>query len=153
MMNDENQRINATLDANWQQALQQRIIETADEYHYIAEDQWQQVLELDPVNDELAFEFRRLTRAALQFYFRAYLVLDLVETDSEQEFEQILEIVTEQHSELAEFLVKNEVASVLDEESTANLSQVYSVAEAVRTIVLELSNQLASTLASRFAAE
>lgn len=137
---------------SWNEALQQRIIETADEYHYIAEDQWQQAIELDPVNDELAFEFRRVVRAALLYYLRAYLVLDLIESDDEQELEQLFEITLEQQPELAEFFAQNNVIEILDEESEANLSQVFSVAEAVRTVLLDRSNQLAATLGTRFPA-
>lgn len=132
------------------QVLQQRIIETADEYHYIAEDQWAQAIELQPENEEAEFEFRRLVRAALQFYTRAYLALDMVETDAEQELEELLEIVLEQQDELRQFFQQNNVLEILNEESGANLSQMFSVAEAVRSYLLERSNQLAATLGSRF---
>lgn len=133
-------------------ALQQRIIETADEYHYIGEDQWQAAIDLAPENDEAAFEFRRLVRAALVFYMRACLVLDMIETDGEQQLEDLLEIVSEQQPELAEFFERNNVASVLDEDAEVNLSQVFAVAEAMRTALLDRSNQLAATLGTRFAA-
>lgn len=132
------------------QVLQQRIIETADEYHYIAEDQWSQAIELQPENDEAEFEFRRLVRAALLFYTRAYLALDLVETDAEQEVEELLEIVLDQHDDLRQFFQQNNVLPILNEDSQATLSQVFSVVEAVRGYLLERSNQLAATLDSRF---
>jgi uncharacterized protein YdiU (UPF0061 family) len=130
--------------------LQQRIIETADEYHNVAEDQWQQAIDLEPESEEVGFEFRRLIRAALQFYMRAYLALDMIETDDEQMLEDLLEIITEQQPELAEFFAKNNVAEVLDEDAATNLSQVFAVAEAMRTALLESSNQLAATLGTRF---
>lgn len=133
------------------QVLQQRIIETADEYHYIAEDQWAQAIELQPENEDAEFEFRRLVRAALQFYARAYLALDMVETDAEQEPEELLEIVLEQQQDLRQFFQQNNALEILNEDSNANLSQMFSVAEAVRGYLLERSNQLAATLGSRFA--
>jgi uncharacterized protein YdiU (UPF0061 family) len=132
--------------------LQKRIIETADEYHAIAEDQWQRAIDLEPESDEAIFEFRRLVRAALTFYMRAYLALDLIETDAEQLLEDLLEIVAEQQPELGEFFAKNDVAAVLDEDADTNLSQVFSVAEAMRTALLEGSTQLAATLGARFLA-
>jgi hypothetical protein len=132
--------------------LQQRIIETADEYHYIAEDQWAQAIDLQPESDEAGYEFRRLIRAAVLYYSRAYLALDMIETDAEQELETLLEIVAEQQPEFAEFFEKNDVEGVLNEESDAHLSQVFAVAEAMRTILLDRSTQLAATLGSRFAA-
>jgi hypothetical protein len=130
--------------------LQQRIIETADEYHYIAEDQWEQVVELEPTDDETTFEFRRLVRAALQYYARAYLVLDMIETDDEQQIEELLEIIGEQQPDLHEFFEKNNVLPVLDDTAETNLSQVFAVGEAIRTALLERSNQLAATLGTRF---
>jgi len=133
--------------------LQQRIIETADEYHNVAEDQWARAIDLEPETDEAVFEFRRLIRAALQFYMRAYLALDMIETDAEQMLEDLLEIVSEQQPELAEFFAKNNVLEVLDENAQSNLSHVFSVAEAMRTALLDRSTQLAATLGARFAAE
>jgi hypothetical protein len=130
--------------------LQQRIIETADEYHYIAEEQWSNAIDLQPESDEAAYEFRRLVRAALQFYARAYLALDMIETDSEQELEELLEIVSEQQPEFAEFAERNNVYAVLDDESDAHLSQVFAVAEAIRTVLLDRSTNLAATLGNRF---
>lgn len=132
------------------QVLQQRIIETADEYHYIAEDQWAQAIDLAPESEEAEFEFRRLIRAALQFYGRAFLALDLTETDAEQEFEEIFEILAEGHPDLAEFFEQNAVVETLHEDAATNLSQVFSVAEAVRSYLLEGSNRLAATLGARF---
>jgi hypothetical protein len=131
-------------------ALHKRIIETADEFHFIAEDQWQQAIDLEPESDEAAFEFRRLIRAALQFYIRAYLALDMIETDDEQLVEDLLEVVAEQQPELGEFFAQNNVAGVLDETADTNLSHVFAVAEAVRTALLESSTQLAATLNRRF---
>ena len=130
--------------------LQRRIIETADEYHAIAEDQWGQAIDLEPESDDAIFEFRRLVRAALTYYTRAYLTLDMIETDSEQELEDLLDIVTEQQPELGAFFAQNSVVEVLNEEAETNLSQVFAVAEALRTALLEGSNQLAATLGSRF---
>jgi uncharacterized protein YdiU (UPF0061 family) len=132
--------------------LRQRIIETADEYHAVAEDQWFQAIDLAPESDEAAFEFRRLIRAALVYYMRAYLALDLIETDAEQLFEDLLEIVSEQQPDLGAFFEQNDVAAVLDEDAASHLSNVFAVAEAVRTALLEGSNQLAATLAARFLA-
>lgn len=133
--------------------LQQRIIETADEYHNVAEDQWAQAIDLEPETEEAVFEFRRLIRAALQFYMRAYLALDMIETDAEQLLEDLLEIISEQQPELAEFFAKNNVLDVLDEDADTNLSQVFAVAETMRTALLDRSTQLAATLGARFAAE
>lgn len=132
--------------------LQQRIIETADEYHYIAEEQWGDAIDLQPESDEAAYEFRRLIRAALQYYTRAYLALEMIETDAEQELEELLEIAQEQQPEFAEFFAKNSVFAVLDDESDAHLSQVFAVAEAVRTLLLDRSTNLAATLGARFEA-
>jgi len=134
------------------QVLQQRIIETADEYHYIAEDQWSQAIELQPESEEAEFEFRRLVRAALLFYTRAYLALDMVETDAEQELEELLEIVLEHQEDLRRFFEQNSVLALLSEEANTNLSQVFAVAETLRGYLLERSNQLAATLGTRFSA-
>jgi hypothetical protein len=135
------------------QVLQQRIIETADEYHYIAEDQWAQAIDLAPESEDAGFEFRRLIRAALQFYARAFLALDLTETDAEQELEELFEIIGETHQDLADFFEKNDVIATLYEDATTNLSQVFSVAEAVRGYLLESSTRLAATLGTRFSSE
>jgi hypothetical protein len=132
------------------QALLERIIRAADEYHMIAEDQWSQVIDLTPENEDLDFEFRRLVRAALRYYARAYLVLDMIETVDEQEVEDLLEIVGEQVPEFEEFFQKNDVIASLDEESPVTLSRVFAIAEAVRSLLLERSNQLAASLAGRF---
>ena len=130
--------------------LQQRIMETADEYHYIAEEQWGDAIDLQPESDDAAYEFRRLIRAALQFYARAYLALDMIETDAEQELEELLEIVAEQQPEFAEFFEKNNVFDIVDDESEAHLSQLFAVAEAIRTVLLDRSNNLAATLGHHF---
>ncbi len=140
--------MNSDIDLNT--ALQQRIIDTADEYHYIAEDQWNQVVDLKPEVAEDEFEFRRLVRAALQFYSRAYLALLLVESDSEQQLEELLEIVLENEPELAEFAEANNAMLVLEEDGTSHLSHLFSIAEAVRSVLLERSNALAATLGTRF---
>lgn len=133
------------------QVLQQRIIETADEYHYIAEEQWNQAIELQPETEEAEFEFRRLVRAALLFYVRAYLSLDMIETDAEQELEELFDILLEQlPEELPQFFEQNNVLDTLHEDANSNLSQVFSVAETIRGYLLERSNQLAATLGTRF---
>ena len=135
------------------QALHERLLKTADEYHVIGEDLWNQVIELkaDDVNtDELEFEYRRMLRAAIGFYARAFLALEMIETDDGQDVDELLEIVVEQVPELAEFIEKNEVTATLDEEGNATISRVFAVAEAVRTMLLERSNQLAASLGSRF---
>jgi hypothetical protein len=132
------------------EALQKRIIEVADEYHFIAEDQWAQAIDLAPETEEAGFEFRRLIRAALTFYARALLVLDMVETDDEQQFEDVLDIAAEQQPELAEFIEKNNVFDVLDEDAETHLSQVFATAEALRGMLLQISTQLAATLGGRF---
>lgn len=128
----------------------QRIIETADEYHFTGEEQWNQAIELEPTDEESLFEFKRIVRAALLFYARAYLILDMVETDEEQLLEDLLEIVAERRPDVREFFETNHVVGTLDEEGTADFSRFFSVAEAVRSILLENSNQLAATLHSRF---
>ncbi len=133
-------------------ALRQRIIETADEYHFIAENQWGQVVDLEPADDAAEFEFRRLVRAALSFYIRAYLVLDMVETDDEQELEDLLTLVSELEPELDEFLAKNDAVAVLNEDSTVPISRTFALAEAFRSVLLERSNQLAASLDTRFGA-
>jgi hypothetical protein len=132
------------------EALRDRIISAADEYHLIAEDQWNQVIDLKPEDEELEFEFRRLVRAAIRFYARAYLVLDMIETDEEQDADDLLDIVAEQVPEFDEFFRKNDVIATIDEESGAPLSRVFAAAEAVRSMLLERSNQLAASLAARF---
>ena len=131
-------------------ALRQRIIETADEYHFIAEDQWAQVVDLEPTDDEAVFEFRRLVRAALVFYMRAFLVLDMVETDDEQELEDLMTIFVETEPEIGEFLEKNDASAVLHEDSQVPISRVFALAEALRSMLLERSTQLAASLDSRF---
>lgn len=130
----------------------QRIIETADEYHFTAEEQWQQVIELEPTDEESLFEFKRLVRAALLFYARAYLILDMMETDEHQSLEDLLEIIGENQEEIEKFFKENNVIATLDEEGDAEFSRLFSVAEAVRSILLQHSGQLAATLHSRFAA-
>lgn len=128
----------------------QRIIESADEYHLVGEEQWALAVDLEPVDDETEFEFRRLLRAALRFYARAYLVLEMVETSDDQQLEDVLEIVGENEPEFEEFFAKNEIHAVLDEDSTATMSRVFAVAEALRNILLERSNKLAASLGARF---
>jgi hypothetical protein len=130
--------------------LQQRIIETADEYHNIAEDQWAQAIELAPESEDAEFEFRRLIRAALVFYARAFLVLDLVETDETQQLEEVLDLVAEQEPEFQAFFDKNNVYQVLDEDGMTTLSQAFAVAEALRVMLLQYSTQMAATLGTRF---
>lgn len=127
-------------------ALQQKVIETADQYHFTAEEQWEQATNVDPVNDELAFEFRRLVRAALLFYARACLALEMIETDDEQSLEEVLEIASESEPELENLIEQNNGLDVLDEESEGTLSQLFSVAEAIRSLLLQRSNQLAASL-------
>ncbi len=141
--------MNSDRDIN--RALQQRIIDTADEYHYIAEDHWSQAVDLKPEGEEDEFEFRRIARVALQFYARAYLVLQMVETDPEQQVEDLLEIIAESEPDTAEFIGKNDVMAVVDEEGNSNLSHLFAIAEAVRSMLLERSNVLAATLGTRFA--
>ena len=97
-------------------------------------------------------EFLRLVRAALLYYIRAYLVLDMIETDDSQGLEELFEIVGEQNEELAEFFKKNDVVRVLDEDENADFSRIFSTAEPVRAMLLQHSNQLAATLHTRFPA-
>lgn len=141
-----------TVNAASMSPLQQRIIETADEYHLIAEDQWDQSVAFEPVDDESIFEFRRLMRASLLFYMRAYLALKLVESDDSQQVEDLIEIVSEENADLEAFFSQNSVLAILDEEGTANISQLFAVAEAVRSALLERSVTLAATLPNRFEA-
>ena len=132
--------------------LRQRIIESADEYHFVGEDQWSKAIELEPTDEESVFEFLRLVRAALLYYARAYLVLDMVETDDSQGLENLLELVGEQEEEFADFFEKNEVEQTLDEDGNADFSRVFSIGESVRALLLQHSNQLAATLHQRFPA-
>ncbi len=132
--------------------LQRRIIESADEYHFTGEDQWEQVVEMEPETEETLHEFRRKVRAALLFYARAYLVLDMIETDDSQQLEELLEIIEEQEEKFREFFRKNDIYTALDEEGSAEYSRVFSVAETIRALLLNQSNQLASTLHTRFMA-
>ena len=132
------------------EALYDRIIGAADEYHETAEEQWAQVIDLKPENDELEFEFRRLVRTAIRYYARAFLVLDMIETDDVQDLEDVLEIVLEQVPEFSEFFEKNDVLAMLDEDAQANLSRVFAIAESVRSLLLERSTQLAASLQARF---
>ena len=133
-----------------QTEFQRRVIETADQYHFTAEDQWNRAIELEPTDDESIFEFLRLVRTSLRFYARAYLVLDMVETDDEQDLEELLEIVGEQEKEFAEFFRKNDVMSALDEEMKSDFSRMFSVAESIRALLLQHSNELAATLHNRY---
>lgn len=133
-------------------ALRQRIIESADEYHLIGEDQWNVAIELEPTDDESVFEFLRVVRAALLYYARAYLVLDMVETDDGQDLETLLELIGEQEEEFAEFFRKNDVEQVLAEDGSADFSRIFSIGESVRAVLLQHSNQLAATLHQRFPA-
>ncbi|MGE3799995.1 MAG: hypothetical protein AB7H80_03160 [Candidatus Kapaibacterium sp.] len=128
----------------------QRIIETADEYHFTAEEQWGLAIELEPTDEDSLFEFKRIVRAALLFYARAYLILDMVETDEDQSLEDILEIIADSREDIRAFFQSNNVFESLDEEGSAEFSRIFSVAEAVRSILLENSNHLATTLHSRF---
>lgn len=130
--------------------LLRRILEDADKFHFIGEEQWSTAIELEPTHDESVFEFLRLARAALRFYARAFLVLNMVETDDEQDLEDLLEIVGEEQPEFAEFFEKNDVTGVLDEESASDFSRIFSVAESVRALLLQHSNELAATLHHRF---
>ena len=127
-----------------------RILRAADEYHAIAEDQWAQAIDLAPESEDAEFEFRRLLRAALQFYLRALLVVWLVETDEFQQLEDLIEVMGDLEPELTEFLEKNDAVAILDEESGVPLSRVFTVAEALRTLILHRSTQLAATLNNRF---
>ena len=128
----------------------ERVVRIADEYHYIAEEQWRQLIDIKPTDEESLFEFRRITRAALLYYLRSYLVLDLVETDDDQELEDLLEIVCEQEEKIAEFVKKNDVPATIDEESDAEYSRLFSVAEAIRTLLMQSAAGLAASLPSRF---
>ncbi len=128
----------------------ERIVRIADEYYYIAENQWSQLIDIEPVDEDSLFEFRRITRAALLYYVRSYLVLDLVETDDDQELEDLLEIVQEQERKIAEFMEKNNVLATIHEESEAEYSRLFSVAEAMRTLLMQTSSGLAASLPARF---
>lgn len=130
--------------------LRQRIIESADEYHVIAEDQWEQATGLEGGDAESIFEFRRLIRAALRYYTRAYLVLEMIETDDEQQLEDLLELVEEQEPELAQFIQQNDILATLDEDSETTVARVFTVAESLRMVLLERSNQLAASIGTRF---
>lgn len=130
--------------------LHERIISTADEYHMTAEDHWSQLIDLRPDSEEIDFDFRRLARAALRFYARAYLALDMIETDDAQDVEEMLEVIAEQVPEFDDFFRKNDVIAVLDEEGPTTLSRLFAVTESVRTMLLERSTQLAASLATRF---
>src|SRR5688500_5162313 len=132
------------------QELHERIISTADEYHLTAEDHWNELIDLKPDSEELEFDFRRLVRAALRFYARAYLELDMIETDDAQDVEDMLEVIAEQVPEFDDFFQRNDVIAALDEEGPVTLSRLFAVAEAVRTMLLERSTQLAASLATRF---
>ena len=128
----------------------ERIIRTADEYYFIAEEQWGKAIELEPADEETLYEFRRLIRVALTFYIRSYLVLDLMESDDEQDLEDLLEIIFDQEEEIADFARKNGATEVLAEESTAEYSRLFAVAEALRTLILQQAGQLAASLPARF---
>lgn len=128
----------------------ERVIRTADEYYFIAEEQWKQAVGIEPSTEEVLFEFKRLIRAALLFYVRSFLELDLVETDEEQDLEELLEIVVERETTIAEFMEKNKVEAAISEEGSADYSRLFSVAEAMRTLLLQSSSQLAASLPARF---
>ncbi len=128
----------------------ERVIRTADEYYFIAEEQWGKAIELEPADEETLYEFRRLIRVALAFYTRSWLVLDLVETDDEQDLEELLEILFDQEQEIADFARKNNALEVLAEESSAEYSRLFAVAEALRTLILQQAGQLAASLPTRF---
>lgn len=128
----------------------ERVIRAADEYYFIGEEQWGRAIEMEPGDEEALFEFRRLIRAALLFYVRSYLVLDLIESDDEQDLEDLLDIVYEQEPKIAEFAEKNGVTQVIAEESSDEFSRLFSVAEALRTLILQQAGQLAASLPTRF---
>ena len=153
MMNgvDDGGREREARNAAIEEALKKRIIEIADEYHLIAEEQWVRAIDLQPESEDANYEFRRLIRAALQFYIRAFLQLSMVESDDEQELEELSEIASEIEPQLCDLIEKNHATSVLDDESDAHLSRVFALAEALRSMLLQLSNQLAASLATRFA--
>lgn len=133
--------------------LLRRIIDDADNFHFVGEEQWNRAIELEPTDEDSVFEFLRLVRTALRFYARAYLVLDMVETDDEQDLEDLLEIIGEQQEELSEFFRKNDVANVLSEEGSSDFSRIFAVGESVRALLLGRSNELAATLHHRFVEE
>lgn len=130
--------------------LKQRIIETADDYHFRGEEAWKQAVDAKPEESVSELEFRQILRMALELYARAYLVLSMVETDDGQDLEDLLEIVGEEQPEFEEFFARNNVLHGLDEESGADFSRAFAVAESVRALLLQGSNQLAATLDSRF---
>lgn len=130
--------------------LHERIINTADEYHLIAEEQWAKLTELEPTDEDTVFEFRRLCRAGLMFYCRAFLMLDMIETDEEQTLEDLLEITCEQLPELEDYIQHNNVINLLDEESSENISKLFAHVEVARTLILERSNKAAAGLFERF---
>ena len=70
--------------------LLRRIIDDADNFHFVGEEQWNRAIELEPTDEDSVFEFLRLVRTALRFYARAYLVLDMVETADEQDLEDLI---------------------------------------------------------------
>lgn len=130
--------------------IHKKILTTADEYHIIAEEQWRLLTELDPINEELVFEFKRLSRASLMFYCRAYLILDLIETDEEQTLEELLEISSENMPELEDYITHNKVLEILNVDLNENISKVFACTEVARTLLLERSNNAAGTLFERF---
>ena len=127
----------------------ERIIRTADEYYYTAEEQWKHAGEIEPTSDETLFEFRRLIRNSMRFHLRALLVIDMVESDDDQSLEDLLEIVTEREEKLLELVEKNKAFEVLDEESTTEFSRLFAVAEAIRSFLLQTSAARAAALPYR----
>ena len=87
------------------------------------------------------------------YYSRAYLVLDMVETDDGQGLEDLLEIIAEGEGEFADFFEKNDVLGVIDEDGEGDFSRIFSISESVRALLLQRSNQLAATLHQRFPAQ
>lgn len=131
----------------------ERIIVTADEYYFTAEEEWKKAGELEPQDDETLFEFRRLVRNTVRFHIRALLVIDMVETDDDQSFEDLLEIVTEREELLEELVRTNDALAVLDEESSAEYSRLFAVAEAIRSFLLQTSAARAAALPYRLLLE
>ncbi len=127
----------------------ERIIRTADEYFFTAEAEWEAAGEIEPVDDDTLFEFRRLVRNALRFHIRAMLVIDMVETDDDQSFEDLLEIVSEREVLLEELVEQNDALATLDEESSAEYSRLFSVSEAIRSFLLQTSAARAAALPYR----
>ena len=128
----------------------QRIITTADEYHFTAESEWEHAVALDPTEGASFEEFQLSIRTALHFYARSYLILEMIETSEDQSLEDLIEIITDEDEEFNDFVIKNKAAEILFGEEENDFTRLFAVAEAIRSYLMGRSAEMAATLHKRF---